>query len=143
MDLKNIGKIFHTDTKTKLWWTKLAVALVLSNIFFFYLFSGPENVTSEKVPELPVGSVEVQMRAELQTPFQKGKKVLLVSRQARKIIPAVLHEPSSDVTEKVTVIVNDEVAHQLFEHDSWEILPFLKKMAFKKVSQGVVHEIRY
>ena len=66
---KIAGKSLKSDTKNKLWWAKLAVALVCSNIFFFLLFSKNETgaLTESKVPQ---GWVEIHVRAEILTPFQ-------------------------------------------------------------------------
>ncbi len=81
---KLAGIISKKNTKTKTWWLKLGVALVLSNVFFFLLFGG-DNTSSAETTHMPEGLVEVQLEARLHTPFQKGKKVLLVSRSGRNI----------------------------------------------------------
>ena len=72
---KIAGIISKKDTKTKQWWLKLGIALILSNIFFFLLFSGNEVQSPEQEPSLPAGWVEIQLKAELMTPFHEGKKI--------------------------------------------------------------------
>lgn len=136
------GKFLNKDTRTKLWWAKLAVAIVISNIFFFLLFSGSETeLVSQK--EIPAGWVEMQIRAELLTPFQSGKKVLLIQRQARKQLEAMLETAPSDPTERFTILVKESQAEILLKHESWEIVPFLKKLTLTPLAQGTSHEIRY
>lgn len=139
---KIAGKSLKSDTKTKLWWAKLAIALVFSNIFFFLLFSGNETsaITESKVPE---GWVEIHVRAELLTPFQSGKKVLLLQRNARKRVEAMLESSPVEPEGHFTVLVKESEADALLKYESWEIVPFLKTLTFSPLARGESHEIRY
>lgn len=136
------GTLLNKNTKTKIWWAKLAVAIVISNIFFFLLFSGSETspVISKGVPD---GWVEMQIRADLLTPFHSGKKVLLIQRQARKQLEAMLDTATTDPEMRYTILVKESEAEILLKHDGWEIVPFLKKLTFAPISKGTEHEIRY
>ena len=119
---------------------KLAVALVLSNVFFFLLFGNSSEVKQE-TNDTPAGWVEIQLNAELFTPFHTGKKVLLVNRIGRKKLEGVLQTSATEG--RMTVLVKETEAHALFQHERWEVLPFLKNLNFATVKKGESHEIRY
>lgn len=138
---KIAGTISKKNTKTKLWWSKLAVALIISNIFFFLLFSGSEK---EVAPSgVPAGWVEIHVKAELLTPFHSGKKVLLLHRIGRKRVEAMLETSPQEPEGRFTVLVKESEANALLQHESWEIVPFLKTISFAPRATGVSHEIRY
>jgi hypothetical protein len=141
VNFKLNGIFSSKDTQNRIWWAKLATALVISNIFFFMIFS--KNETAESHIQNPVsGMVEVQLRAELLTPFQSGKRVLLMQREARILLPAVL-KGDVDPEGKITLEVTEKVAAPLFKFTSWEILPFVADF---KIDQGRTyegHEILY
>ncbi len=139
---KFTGIISQKNTKTKIWWIKLGIALVLSNVFFFLLFGG-DNTSSAESRYVPEGQVEVQLEARLHTPFQNGKKVLLVQRTARKKIPAVLNHPGNELDQRVTVLVHEADANQLFQYENWEIIPLITELHFKTINLREDHEIRY
>jgi hypothetical protein len=139
---KLAGIISGKNTKTKLWWTKLAVALVISNVFFFLLFGG-DNTSSAETMSMPMGWVEVQLEARLHTPFQNGKKVLLMTRSGRKKIQGVLQEGGNELDQRITVLVAEDEAALLFQHENWEILPLIQNLHFKTATQRENHEIRY
>ena len=139
---KLAGIISGKDTRTKTWWMKLAIALVLSNIFFFLLFGG-DNTSSAQTNLMPEGWVEVQLEARLHTPFQFGKKVLLVSRTGRKKLHGVLNQNGNELDPRVTVLVKEDEAAFLFLNDNWEILPLIQNLHFKTFTQRENHEIRY
>jgi len=140
---EKIGTALKKNTKNKQWWIKLGIALVLSNIFFFLLFSGDSEVKQLEVSGIPTGWVEVQLNAELMTPFHSGKKVLLVHRNGRKKLEGVLQDPGANELGKITVLVKETEAHALFQHTTWEVLPYLKNLTFASVRKGESHEIRY
>lgn len=135
-----VGTLFKKNTRTRIWWLKLALALVLSNVFFFTLFSAP----APPVPERPVrqGLVEVQIKAELMTPFQAGKHILLINREVRIHLPAVL-EGGFNEEGKLTVWIKEDRAALLFQHQGWEVLPYLPNFRFPLPIKGENHEIRY
>lgn len=139
MLLQKIGTIFRKSTKTKIWWLKLSLTLILSNLFFFLLFAGENSEVKQDLA--PGGMVEVQISAELLTPFQSGKKVLLIHRSGRKKIEGMLKEFSPE--QKITALVSEEEAHVLFQHEGWEILPFIKHLSFAPRKYEATHEIRY
>lgn len=140
---EKIGTILKKNTKTKAWWAKLAVAIVLSNLFFFVLFGGDSNIKNETVSGIPEGWVEVQLNAELLTPFHSGKKVLIIHRIGRKKLEGVLQTPGTDQPGKITLLVKESEAHALFQFDTWEVLPYLKHMNFAATKKEPSHEIRY
>lgn len=139
---KLAGIISSKNTKTKVWWVKLGAAIVLSNVFFFLLFGG-DNESVAETHVLPAGWVEVQLEARLHTPFQNGKKVLLMTRSGRKKISGMLNQSGNELDQRITVLVKEEEAALLFQHDNWEILPLIQNMQFKSISQREDHEIRY
>lgn len=139
MNFKFSGITSSKSTRDKL--LKLIVAILLSNVFFFLLFF--KNETPSKDPHhLPDGWVEVQLRAELLTPFQNGKKVLLVNRGVRQKLTGMLKE-AQDPEGKITIMVKEAEADRLFMHEHWEVLPFLNNLSFPGPQKGVSHEIRY
>ena len=139
---KLAGIISAKNTKNKIWWLKLGFAIILSNVFFFLLFGG-DNTSSAETHLLPEGWVEVQLEARLHTPFQMGKKVLLVSRSERKKISAVLNQSGNEFDPRITVLVPEKEAALLFQFGSWEILPVINNLHFKTIVQRENHEIRY
>lgn len=138
---KIIGGVLKTNTKTKVWWMKLGLAIVISNIFFFMLFSGNETKATieESVPE---GWVEIQVRAEFLTTFQKGKKVLLVNRMHGKKVEGILQESSLEEG-KHTLLVTDTDAPLFFHYENWEIFPYVKSLHLVSKRKEAAHEIRY
>ena len=139
---KIAGTILNKNTKTKLWWMKLAVSIVLSNIFFFVLFSSNEK-PSVPTSSIPEGWVELQVKAELLTTFQSRKKVLLLHREGRKCVEAVLETSPQEPEGRFTVLVKETEVEALLKYESWEIVPFLKTLTFAPLHTGVHHEIRY
>lgn len=140
------GTSLKKNTKTnlqekKVWLLKLGIALVLSNVFFFLLFSGNSEVKQDNL--IPEGWVEVQVEADLLTPFHFGKKVLIVHRIGRKKLEGVLQASGADEQGRITVLVKESEAHSLFQHESWEVLPYLKHITFAQTQQRESHEIRY
>ena len=139
---KITGTILKKNTKTKLWWMKLAASIVLSNIFFFVLFSKNET-PSMPTSSIPEGWVELQVRAELLTTFQSRKRVLLLHREGRKRVEAVLETSPQEPEGRFTVLVKETEVEALLKYESWEIVPFLKTLTFAPLHTGVHHEIRY
>lgn len=142
MNLEKIGIILKKNTANKSSLIKLAAALVLSNLFFFILLSDSSEVKNQKVSS-PDGWVEVQLTAELLTPFQIGKKVLVVHRMGRKKLEGVLQNSEADQGGRLTILVKESEAHTLFEHESWEILPYLKQLRFTLAQKESTYEISY
>jgi hypothetical protein len=140
MIFEKLGILLKKNTKTRAWWAKLAIALVFSNIFFFLLFGSDSEVKQES--GVPEGWVEVQLSAELMTPFHLGKKVLIVHRNGRKKLEGVLQASGNDLG-KITVLVKEDEAHALFQFEAWEVLPYLKHLTFASATREGSHEIRY
>lgn len=143
---EKIGTTFKKNIRTKTperaqFWAKLGIALILSNIFFFLLFNSDSEVKQESA--IPEGWVEIQLQADLLTPFHSGKKVLIVHRIGRKKLEGVLQTSSTDEPGRITVLVKENEAHSLFQHESWEVLPFLKELNFVTANKRETHEIRY
>ncbi len=139
MSLLRTGTSLKFDTKNKVRFFKIGAAFILSNIFFFLLFSGEDD---KKSPPTPEGWVEVQLEAQLLTPFHSGKKVLLLNRSGRRKLEGVLQAQSVQDL-KLTILVREAEAHELFQFERWEILPFLKHMNFATIKREQSHEIRY
>lgn len=139
---KIAGILSAKNTKTKTWWLKLGAAIILSNVFFFLLFGG-DNTSSADTHVMPVGWVEVQLEARMHTPFQNGKKVLLVSRPGRKKITGMLNQSGNELDPRITVLVKEDEAALLFQFDHWEVLPLIQNLHFKTITQRENHEIRY
>lgn len=138
---EKIGKLLKENTKTKL--IKMGLALVLSNVFFFMLFSGDSEVTQDLASSIPEGWVEVQLEAQMLTPFQNGKKILLVQRNQRRKMEGVLKEQATETPGAIVVLVKETEAHTLFQFERWEVLPYLKKLTFASHVKEASHEIRY
>lgn len=136
MTSESVGTRLKKNTKIK-----LGLALVLSNVFFFLLFGSGSKVKQET--GTPIGWVEVQLSAELFTPFHSGKKVLIVNRNGRKKLEGVLQTPATEIPGRMTVLVKEAEAHALFQHETWEVLPYLKNLNFASVKKEASHEIRY
>ncbi len=143
MIFKKIGTLWQKNTKPKLWWIKLGVSLIISNLFFYLLFGGHPQATSIPTPGPMAGWVAVQIDAELQTPFQVGKKVLLINRSKRLKVEGVLDGERPEGDSKLTFLVHEKDAAVLFLYRNWEILPFLRNLTFKAFTKGRTHEISY
>lgn len=139
---QKIGTLLKKNTKNRVWYAKLAISLLLSNIFFFLLFSGKDQEVPEKSHSLEKG-VEVQLSAQLLTPFQTGKKVLMVHRKQGRKIEGVLKGMDTESPERIVVLVKEAEAHDLFLHENWEIYPYLPKLSFHRPKKEQVHEISY
>lgn len=135
-----VGTILKKNTKTKAWWFKLGAALILSNFFFFYLFSGTE--APAPVIHDRTGWVEAQFKGEIMTPFHSGKKVVLLNRKKAIQMEGVLH---TDINPegKYTAWVKESEASTLFEFSDWEILPYLKDLKVTVNHKRENHEILY
>jgi hypothetical protein len=138
VDLKIRGIVLKKDFQVKA--VKLAVALILSNLFFFLLFSGPEEVKAET--GLLPGVVELQLKVNLLTPFEAGKKILLIHRSSRLRAEGKMKMPQ-DAEGRITVEVSEADAELLLTQEEWEITPYLKSLRFKVAAQGERYEIRY
>jgi hypothetical protein len=140
--LEKIGTLLKKNTKTKLWWMKLGIAIILSNIFFFVLVGTDDEIKPSEF-KIPEGWVEIQLNAELMTPFHSGKRILIIHRAGKKKLEGVLQLSGVDQLGKITVLVRESEAHTLFQHESWEVLPYLKHLNFVSVKKDASHEIRY
>jgi hypothetical protein len=114
--------------------------VLLSNVIFYILF-----FPSEKVPEktIPEDFVEIKLEAKLQTPFQKGKKVLFIHRKTQKIIEVRLQDWISEEEKIVAVTVDEDHAQKLIDLSGWEVLPHLKQFKFAHRAMGDQYEIHY
>lgn len=124
----------HWRGNTKL---RLGVAIVLSNAFVYLLVSGP---TPQPLPVKASGLVEVKLEAELRTPYEPQKRVLLLHRSSGTQIEAQLE--SANETHYV-VSVKEEQAQTLFKKTPWEILPFMKNLSMPVARKGESLEIQY
>ncbi len=145
MSLKKIGTIFPKDTRTRFWWIKLGISLVLSNILFFLLFGSSKE--SPKYSDQEKDWVEIQMEAEILTPIIEGKKVLLLNKRAKKKIEGILKTAEVQESGKITVSIKEEEAHILIQYEAWQVLPYLKNLpltSFQNIQNKVHHhEIYY
>ena len=92
---------------------------------------------------VPEGWVEIEVCGDLLTPFQNGKKVMLLDRQSRKTVVALLQDLPSDPEGRFTVQVKETDASVLLQRESWEIVPYLTTLTLAPVRKGEAHEIRY
>ena len=131
-----ISKLAGTNWKgnTKI---KLGIAIVLSNAFVYLLFSGS---SAEALPTKPSGMVDVKLEAELRTPFEAHKRVLLLHRSSGTQIEALLE---SSLETQYVVSVKEETAQTLFKKSPWEILPYMKNLSLPRAHKGESHEIQY
>lgn len=143
MNLEKNGTHSSRNIKNKLWWMKLSIALVVSNIFFYLIFTSDQAKGQPLRAALTGALVEAQLEAQLLTPFQSGKKVLIIQRERGLKIEGVLQGLSTEVPGRVTVLVKENEASALFFHRDWEILPFLRELTLVTKSKGGTHEIRY
>lgn len=141
MTSKPNGTDSSKKIKLRKLWLKLAAALIVSNLFFFFIFHPSEK--QKMSPSIPDGWVQLQVKAELLTPFQYGKKVLLLNRRSNRSVEAMLETAPTDVDGRFTVLVKESSAEELIRLESWEILPFLKTLTFAPKARGEQHEIRY
>jgi hypothetical protein len=145
MILKKIGIVLPKNTQAKSWWIKLGISIILSNIFFFLIFS-PEQKDQDR-PISPQNWVDIQLDAEILTPLINGKKILLLNKKERKKIEGFLKTNEIDNTGKITVSVREEQAHEIITFQSWQILPFLRHHKFassnEKRKRKPDHEIYY
>jgi hypothetical protein len=139
---EKIGILWKRNTKNKLWRFKLGLSLIISNIFFFLLFSNSKS-KAENIKVTAPGQVEIQLEAQLLTPFQTGKKILIVNRSKRKKIEGLLISQQLEDTNKLIVLVSEKEANTLFHYSDWEILPYMKYLSFASNIKGYQHEIRY
>lgn len=124
-----------------MWWMKLALCLILSNILFFNLFSAAEG-PNETREELSEGQVQIQIRGELFTPFSARSRVLLTRKQSGQIVTGVILAHHVE-EQKFTILVDEKEAPSLLQHDHWDILPYIKDLSFQRPPKGAQHEIRY
>lgn len=139
---EKIGILWKRNTKNKLWRFKLGLSLIISNIFFFLLFSNSKS-KAENIKVTAPGQVEIQLEAQLLTPFQTGKKILIVNRSKRKKIEGLLISQQLEDINKLIVLVSEKEANTLFHYSDWEILPYMKYLSFASNIKGYQHEIRY
>jgi hypothetical protein len=119
---------------------KIGIALVVSNIFFFLLFSGGDETT---VNTLIPGYVEIEVRGELSTSFAEGKKVSVINKRRTIKVDAQLLRYHSEPDSKVLLQVDEKDAHQLLAPDNWEIFPLLSTYQVALPLPKEAHEIRY
>jgi hypothetical protein len=117
------------------------IAILISNIFFYLLFMSSNETEAQEVQQ--AGWVQIQLTAKARTPFQTGKKVLLIDRRSGLSVEAVLEQSPSETDERITVSVKEGDAHSVLKSDNWEIVPYLKNLNLTQVGKRVEHEIRY
>lgn len=139
MNFAKIGKSLKLATTDKQKLVKIALALILSNIFFFLLIAGDGEET-EDTPGLP-GTVAIHLEARVLTPLHAGKKIMIVSHGLGEKIEGHFRSLSEDG--RITVEVQEDEARALLQKSDWEILPPLKNLAFQTRRAGVRHEISY
>lgn len=143
MNFKKIGIIFKKNTRPKVWWVKMGISLVISNVFFFLMFAPDSHEASKIKPNKSSGMVEVNVKAILHTPFQNRKRVILINRRSNKNLPAMLKAMNENSPEEVTVLIHESIAGELFRYHEWEIFPYLKKITLNQKKGKEIHEIHY
>lgn len=120
---------------------KLMMAFLLSNIFFFMLFSEDKE---KKSPTERVG-IEIIIEGKLMTSFEKNKEVIL-SHQHAGIIKARLLEIQPMQDSYLVLTTEAEAIKILARPVNWSILPYLKNYSMKtpsKPMQEIDHEIHF
>lgn len=140
MNSKIAGENSKKSTRTKVWWVKLSIAFILSNILFFLLFSKSETTSSISRPK---GYVELHLKARLLTPFQLRKRVLIIHRDKRIRVEAMLEKMQLEPEEQYTVSVREIDTETLLKNESWEIIPYLSRLTFTHHEGKPNHEIHY
>ncbi len=140
MNSKIAGENLKKGTRTKIWWAKLSFAFILSNVLFYLLFSKNEENLQ---PHRPQGYVELHLQAHLLTPFQFRKKVLIIQREKRIRVEAMLEKMELEPDEHYTVLVKEIEAEILLKHERWEIIPYLSTLTFASNKGKRTHEIHY
>lgn len=138
MNFEKIGKSLKLATSNKQKLAKIALALILSNVFFFLLFG--ESEAEIESPDTP-GTVAIHLEAKILTPLHGGKRIMIVSHALGVKIEGYFRSHHEDG--RITVEVPEEEAKSLLRKTDWEILPPLKNLAFQNRRSGVIHEIRY
>ncbi|GEM_PF-1848935 len=127
---------------------KIITAIILSNIFFFMLFSSP-NVSKQKINS--ADEVEVIIEGELMTSFSEGKDVLLTQTGSGiKVRAKLLTLPENqnlDDKKHYLVLTSIADAHKVLGRPlNWNILPYLKDFTLrtpKRQAQEIDHEIHF
>ena len=139
MNFEKIGKSLKLATNDKQKLVKIALALILSNVFFFLLVGG-EPDEGEEASSIP-GSVAIHLEAKVLTPLHVGKRIMIVSHGLGQKVEGHFRALQEDG--RITVEVQESEARSLLQKSDWEILPPLKNLAFQNRRSGVKHEIRY
>lgn len=121
---------------------KLVIALILSNIFFFMLFSSDETSKVEKTYQ----GVEVIIEGKLLTSFEENKEVLLTHpNSGLKIKARLLTHP--DMQDHYLILAEESDALKILARPlQWNILPYLKNYSLrspKQLTQEIDHEIHF
>ena len=145
VDLKKNTNQTNNISKNKI--IKFCLVLILSNIFFFMLFSSDERapVHGRKI------GVEIIIEGKLLTSFEEHKEVLLTHSPSGQKIRATLRSAleSQSGTEGTQYLVSssEEDALKILKYPSgWTILPYLKNYSLhqpKRLIQEIDHEIHF
>ncbi len=145
VDLKKNTNQPNNISKNKL--IKFCLVLILSNIFFFMLFSSNDT---NPVHDKKAG-VEVIIEGKLLTSFVEHKEVLLTHGLSGQKVKAILvmAQESQNGTEGAQYLVSstEEDALKILKHPSgWNILPYLKNYSLhqtRRLNQEIDHEIHF
>jgi hypothetical protein len=121
---------------------KLVLALILSNIFFFMLFSADEA----KTPEQSYQGVEIIIEGKLLTSFEKNKEVLLTHSNSGLKIKARLLSIQETQDHYLVLTQESDAIKILARPLHWNILPYLKNFTLsspKQYVQEIDHEIHF
>jgi hypothetical protein len=136
----NDGTDLKKKIKNKTWWIKLMLALITSNILFFLMFSGNSSNDTAGPAD---GEIEIEIKAEMLTPFRPGKRVLVLNHARNLKVEASLLTYNAEPESRVTLLVKEEDGHKLLDSNQWEILPYLKTLQIAQQTVREQHEIRY
>lgn len=132
-----------TSAISKIKIIKIVTALILSNIFFYMLFSPNDEVSELKTNR---GGVEVIIEGKLMTSFEENKDVLLTQPNlGLKLKGKLLTNQNSET--HYLVLVSEEDAQQILGRPlNWNILPYLKNFKLptaRRTHQEIDHEIHF
>jgi len=119
---------------------KLIAIIFLSNLFFFYACKDePQKISTHSTPH---GWVEIQIHAEMLTPFKSGKKVILSDVEKNIYINALMQGQDKE-NQILHLMINETDLAKIASSQNWKLLPYSKIFRFKPTTRENNYEIYY
>jgi|GEM_PF-3855360 len=102
---------------------KMIAAMIISNLLVYFLCRPSEQqalIQRKTSPE----EIEIRIKAELKTPYEQDKKILLLSSEKRTKIIAKLVEQVSET--EFIITVHRREGMNMTRSDDWFIYPFFE-----------------